>query len=211
MNKKQLGVIIAVCTVLLATITACGSKQDEAKNMPQEIPSPAGAAANENNSQTAMQNGVDTQSGGITMNHVSDSRNVSGAKNAMSEEGSLLYVAQLLDQNDDTVGGLYTTSTMDRGEQGNIVGRSLQVQLFGEKLDANLVYDDNGRTNLILVNMPDHDADYYIGKIKTVLNISPENRTIDDEESEYYVWDTEGAQISLFNAYGAVSLEISRK
>lgn len=93
-------------------------------------------------------------------------------------------------------------------EDGTLIGRIYEVELFDEKVTAGTLCDMEQRVTIVTMQLENPDAGIY-EEVLTELLGQPEEQVIAESEtgSTWVAWSKDNKEICLYQSYGIVSLE----
>ena len=93
-------------------------------------------------------------------------------------------------------------------EDGTLIGRIYEVELFGEKVTAGTLYDMEQRVSTVTMQLENPEAGIYEEALAELLG-QPEEQSATESEtgSTWVAWNKDNKEIRLYQSYGIVSLE----
>lgn len=122
-------------------------------------------------------------------------------------------LADLLGKEDvDVVAALGEGTANQLDGTTDTVGRTYELDLFGEKVTVSVNYDDGKKVSNSYIYLSDQDLDFYKQALETALG-AYQDMAQDTEQAEgngmqSYIWETKQTRITLMRAYDANSIEI---
>lgn len=93
-------------------------------------------------------------------------------------------------------------------EDGTLIGRIYEVELFDEKVTAGTLYDVEQRVTIVTMQLENPDAGIYEEALTKLLGQPGEQAAAESETGSTWVaWNKDNKEIRLYQSYGIVSLE----
>lgn len=114
----------------------------------------------------------------------------------------------LLGKTDEEAAGLLGGGEENRTADGSLlIGRNYTAAFFGEECRIYTSYDENGAVFMALVQLPGEDAQKWQARLDAVTGKQAAFSET-EEEGKRFQWQYEGCLVTLYEAEGAVSLDI---
>lgn len=93
-------------------------------------------------------------------------------------------------------------------EDGTLIGRTYEVELFDEKVTAGTLYDMEQRVTTVTMQLENPKAGIYMEALSEFLG-QPEEQSAAESEtgSTWVAWNKDNKEIRLYQSFGIVSLE----
>lgn len=120
-------------------------------------------------------------------------------------------ILDMLGKTDEQAADMLGGGELNQTDDGILIGRLYEVELFGEQLQAGTLYDENGEISVVTMQLNEPDAEAYRMQLTDILG-EPEKTDTQESESgsTATVWKEEKGSILLYQSYGLVSLEFQK-
>ncbi len=94
-------------------------------------------------------------------------------------------------------------------EDGTLIGRTYEVELFGEKVTVGSLFDTEQCVTILTAQFKNTDAEAYVESLTEIFGQPEEQMTADNEGGSYSVaWNVDNKAIQLYQSFELVSLEL---
>lgn len=140
--------------------------------------------------------------------------NVSQTTGAAAQQGlqkdreQLAALMVLLGKTEEEAVSLMGEGTENRTADGSyLIGRNYKIGLFEEECNAYSSYDEDGKVGMVFVELPGTDIQEYEKQLEALFGIKGSKEET-DTETEGWQWNVQGCVLHLYEADGAISLDL---